>query len=566
MLEISVCKEATMIIPNKLKAKLELDPELNGLVLDFISYFKPILENNCLFFFEEYTDHGIKHVKKILETAERLIPDKSFQDISSKEAAILILAVVLHDIGMHINYSTFKAMIDGKYDNIRVEILDKKTWPALWRDYLLEAKYFNSKQLEDIFGNPNEIINEPDLSDKDKLNGKDRKLIGEFIRRNHERLAHEIALNGFDTIPFENKNLSEQDRKFAGIIARSHKMDINDTFEYLKSLDLGEAWKNPEGIYIIYLMVLLRIADALQINKTRTNRTLSKIKNINSYVSFKEHEKHLIVSNVNYEMDDPELIYVECTKPENPQLCAEIQKTIEDIQKELDSSWKILKEVYMSYEKPKIKFKKIESNLGDEYSSRTINDVPKKNVSEERNELSIAPLYGDNLTTDFTDQRDGKIYRTVKIGNQIWMAENLAYNEKRSKCYDNNPDNCKKYGRLYDLETAISACPKGWHLPSDAEWGALIAFFGGNNAAGTKLKAKTGWSNNGNGTDESGFSALPGGCYSSGCFDDAGNYGYWWSSDNNAHVWCIFYDNEAAGRADSVKSILYSVRCVKDTP
>jgi uncharacterized protein (TIGR02145 family) len=126
----------------------------------------------------------------------------------------------------------------------------------------------------------------------------------------------------------------------------------------------------------------------------------------------------------------------------------------------------------------------------------------------------------------FTDPRDGKTYRTVKIGKQVWMAENLNYKTDSSWCYDNNPDNCKKYGRLYFWNAATKACPVGWHLPSNNEWNTLVNATGGS-SAGTRLKSK---SPNWNGTDDYGFSALPGGDRSaSEIFDDLGSDGYWWT-------------------------------------
>jgi uncharacterized protein (TIGR02145 family) len=137
----------------------------------------------------------------------------------------------------------------------------------------------------------------------------------------------------------------------------------------------------------------------------------------------------------------------------------------------------------------------------------------------------------------FTDTRDKKTYKTVKIGEQTWMAENLNYDAKGSKCYDNKPENCAKYGRFYNHNTAMKACPKGWHLPSDDEWQKLVDIAGGDETAGAILKAASGWNNNGNGTDEFGFSALPGGNGDNrGGFSSVGDYGCWWSAskfDNN---------------------------------
>jgi uncharacterized protein (TIGR02145 family) len=167
----------------------------------------------------------------------------------------------------------------------------------------------------------------------------------------------------------------------------------------------------------------------------------------------------------------------------------------------------------------------------------------------------------------FTDPRDGKVYKTVEIGGVVWFAENLNFAAEGSVCYDNDPANGENYGRLYDWETAMKACPAGWHLASADEWEALANAVG--NAAGTKLKSTSGWSNNGNGTDNYGFSALPGGYGSSGGhFRDAGNYGYWWSATesdaNGARFWLMSYDFEGVGWDGYDETFLFSVRCVQD--
>jgi uncharacterized protein (TIGR02145 family) len=173
----------------------------------------------------------------------------------------------------------------------------------------------------------------------------------------------------------------------------------------------------------------------------------------------------------------------------------------------------------------------------------------------------------------FTDSRDNKVYRKVKIGGQTWMAENLNYAANSSVCYENNADNCAKYGRLYNWATAKQACPTGWHLPSDGEWTTLTDNVGGSETAGTKLKSSAGWNDNegksGNGTNEHLFSALPGGNgKSDGDFNLAGGYGYWWSSTeygaSSAWYRIMSYDDEDVYRNYGVKSLLFSVRCVQD--
>ena len=154
------------------------------------------------------------------------------------------------------------------------------------------------------------------------------------------------------------------------------------------------------------------------------------------------------------------------------------------------------------------------------------------------------------------------------------MAENLNYNANGSKCYSNSESNCQKYGRLYNWKTAKSACPKGWHLPSDEEWTKLTDFVGGSSTAGTKLKAASGWNSyqgkSGNGTDDFGFAALPGGyggpVYS---FDYVGYCGLWWSASEYHRAYYVYvrnmdYDYEGVYRYKNYKDFLFSVRCVKD--
>ncbi len=194
--------------------------------------------------------------------------------------------------------------------------------------------------------------------------------------------------------------------------------------------------------------------------------------------------------------------------------------------------------------------------------------------------LNVSCSGNDNTSTHYCSEGtmkaygsvtySGQTYKTVVIGEQTWMAENLNYNPGtgNSTCYDNQPSNCTAYGRLYNWATAMGVCPTGWHLPSDAEWTTLTDYAGGSSTAGTKLKATTGWYSN-SGTDTYGFSALPGGYgYSDGYFYFAGSRGYWWSATeyNSYGAWRrdMLYYYSFVGRGNSDKSYLFSVRCLKD--
>ncbi len=177
----------------------------------------------------------------------------------------------------------------------------------------------------------------------------------------------------------------------------------------------------------------------------------------------------------------------------------------------------------------------------------------------------------------FTDTRDGKVYKTVVIGNQEWMAENLAYAPSSGNywAYDNDDANVEVYGYLYDWQTAINVCPTGWHLPSDEEWSELTFNLG--EKAGGKLKA-TGTIEAGTGiwydpntgaTNETGFTALPGGRRDfDGEFSSIGYGSTWWSATEivTAHAWVrmISYNYSGVVRYDHSKELGFSVRCLSD--
>ena len=188
-------------------------------------------------------------------------------------------------------------------------------------------------------------------------------------------------------------------------------------------------------------------------------------------------------------------------------------------------------------------------------------------------------------------------YRSVKIGDQVWMVENLnaghfrngdpiphavtaeqwVQSGKEGKpawCYyENREEHGEKYGRLYNWYAVTDArglAPEGWHVATDADWRQVTDFLGGEDAAGTKMKNKSGWpGEEGNGTNESGYSGLPGGSRNLfGEFAYGEEAGYWWTStsEDRELAWYRVIDRSPwyVYRTNYSKANGLSVRCVRD--
>ncbi len=188
----------------------------------------------------------------------------------------------------------------------------------------------------------------------------------------------------------------------------------------------------------------------------------------------------------------------------------------------------------------------------------------------------------DAIHGRITDTRDNIEYAVVLIGDQVWLAENFAYNAGTgSWAYNDDESNVTTYGRLYDWATANSICPIGWHLPNDAEWNQLAEYISNDNGGyntygdwwqkvGDHLKSTYGWNEDDyNGTDDYDFTGLPGGFrsvfYSS--FDEIGKYGFWWSAtewDNVSSRYWVLSGASTFGWLSSDRGDGFSVRYIKD--
>jgi len=219
------------------------------------------------------------------------------------------------------------------------------------------------------------------------------------------------------------------------------------------------------------------------------------------------------------------------------------------------------------------------------------------------------PTIEETTSGTFIDSRDGNEYNWVQIGDQVWMAENLAYLPSVNMVADGSEDaagsyyyvygydgtnvaeakatdNYATYGVLYNWPAAMNGaassttnpsgvqgvCPTGWHLPSDAEWTELTDYLGGESVAGGKLKetGTTHWASPNTGaTNETGFTALPGGDRDTdGTFTNIGNVGLWWSAPElyASIAWyrnLTYYDSDVSRNYNN-KEVGFSVRCLRD--
>lgn len=362
-----------------------------------LNEYAPILKQEYQkVFFPDYTKHDIDHLDEVLKIIEKLVPNEILSKLSQESLNIIVASVVFHDIGMLINEEMFKAMVvDGEYDDVRVDYFDKKTWKQLWEEYEYDSNYWDEEQKKNVFGEGKHTIIKPNLDDLQTLDGYKKKYIGEFIRQHHGRIAHEVALKGYfgtERMAFLQKAEFLPFMKMIGIIARSHSMDLRKAIAYLQK-SYGKLWRNPSGIPIVYIMILLRLADYLHIDYNRSGLNEKDIDKIRSPFSRQEHEAHRAIQMIHYGSEDPEQIIIEAN-PHNARTHVKIERLANDIQNEFDHSWAVLGETYhneytLNYRRTIIEFIEPDDKT---YVERQFRFRLNNNLAK----LLVAPLYGDN--------------------------------------------------------------------------------------------------------------------------------------------------------------------------
>ena len=389
-----------MKIPSRLSEILQSDPQLDGCVRLSFEAFEPWLALGEMPFFPEYTDHGPKHVEDVLKTGEALISDAAYQHITSGDAACLALSVLLHDAAMHLSEDGFISLVSAQAQHGLIKEFGDTSWNALWLDFLGEASRFDGRKLRSLFGNT-EPVRRPPLA-PERMTKRDRKLIGEFLRRHHHRLAHEFALFGVpggSGEPLGLVEVPEYMKRLAGAVARSHGLPVRRCIDYLHSAYSDREYK---AVHPAFLMGVLRIADYLQVQSERAPATLLRVRQLRSPLSEREWKAHHAIRDIRQTHEDPEALFID-TQSTDVTTYFRVKEWLKGIQDEMDASWALLGEVYGRYTGLKelgFVLRRVRSNI-DEVAefAKSVDYVPCQASFEAANpdllKLLVGPLYGN---------------------------------------------------------------------------------------------------------------------------------------------------------------------------
>jgi hypothetical protein len=422
---------AKIEFPRLLKQLLE-ESGLQAPVRALADQIGNILSDNKLPFFPDYTDHGIDHVNCVLQFEVELVPrlvwEQSQNDsdpclLCDADAAVIIGATLLHDIAMHLREDGFRELVspDSRFqplpwfkDAHEAHAADRP-WHELWEEYVREAKRFSERDLAKIIGEKEARAWKFDQL-PDELGQWARNhylIVGEFIRRHHARLAHEIAIYGFPGLPvgsgdnqfpemgMEKGHLLGRLADLIGLTARSHGMNLRTCQSCLDWTYPGTP--RPMGTAVLYPMALLRVADYFQIDRQRAPAVLLQLRNPQSPVSVQEWKKHLAVQDIG-PATDPRGKMVTVSDDICLSLYLQLQELLQDMQAKMDHSTAVLDEAYgtrkdLGLDQLNLSIRRIYSNMDSPAFRDNLPYVPERaGFCADPNllPLLVEPLYGKN--------------------------------------------------------------------------------------------------------------------------------------------------------------------------
>lgn len=393
-----------IIIPERLAIRLSHDKTWDSCVTKLKEYIEPLLAKGPDFF-PDYTIHGIDHINRCLDIADHLIDFDTLSEepkktdlLTPRDVAFLVCGIMLHDMGMFLRPDGVRKLVQMDRTD---DAFGGKPWKDEWSDYVDRTKRLSQEKMRYLFGKvipvTEDCVNHTNTDDN-------KRIIGEFLRQHHARLAHELAVGVLpgsnDTDLFENTELKEKDRKLIGLLARNHGMAIRDTESYIIK-HFGEGAK-PYKTPVFYLMALLRTADALDADEQRAPEKLEKQQSIPVPISVEEWTWNQCI--------DPDACdwrkaqknrYIEANPKSSPQY-VQLDKWLKGIQADLDLCWSILAEKY-PYDRYRLSIHRVVSNIHEPGIRETMNEKfltkeAKITANPEIVKLMMEPLYGDDPT------------------------------------------------------------------------------------------------------------------------------------------------------------------------
>ena len=391
-------------IPSRFREIIAGNPRLKTATEKSLYEIASLLQVSKLPFFPEYTDHGPRHIYEVLVTAEQLVSSKTWENalITPADVAVFVTSVALHDLAMHITEDGFVRLL--KFSPPSLRYFPGRSWRDLWQQFAKEVRSLSVSESLMTYG-VSACPNPPDLSlDHSCWTELQRRVVGEFIRRHHHRLAHEIAAFGLPGASLQVIVLDEglgELRNLSGLVARSHAMNLRDCVDAL-ALIYGDKI-SPFDCHAAYLMVLLRVADFLQIHPERAPGMRLRVQTLRSPLSRREWKKHSAINYVSWNHADPESVYVSA-EVLSSESYLDIRKLLNDLQHEIDTCWAVLGEVFgrfgdSSLDRLGIRLRRVRTNLEDKAYLESLSFIPMHASfglgSTELLKLMIAPLYGD---------------------------------------------------------------------------------------------------------------------------------------------------------------------------
>jgi len=408
-------------IPDRLR-ELLADSPFESATLRLRDAADQLLSDDELPFFPAYTDHGREHVERTLQAAEELVPEEAWDPrrrlLQPADAAVLVCATILHDIGLHLRAPGFLQLVaaDSPYQPLRW--FDRPQgarpadvpWDRCWETFRNGARQLTKSQLDRLLGPENDGV--PSIAYGDETpppqewTAHDHLLVGDFLRRHHARLAHEIALYGFPGAPhdvFPPLRAELPDMADAiGLVARSHneplRLCVSYVHEYLQRGNL-----RPAGALLPYAMALLRVADYFQLDAGRAPALLLHLKAPQSPQSVEEWHKHQAVRKpIGPSNTDPAAVYVEVLPSHGLRTHLQLAELLDGLQYELDVAAAVLSELYRDGEQPalRLRYQRVQTNLDQPSLHEQLPYVPRRaglRSADDLFRLVVRDLYGDQL-------------------------------------------------------------------------------------------------------------------------------------------------------------------------